>query len=275
MPLSDEEYQLLSKMIEETSGLKLEARESYLLEYRLTALAQEMGCLCLKDLYEKALQKKELREKIALLMCTHETSFFRDRLPFEILKRQFLPQLIARIGVSEGSLKRPIRIWSAGCSSGQEAYSIAISAKEVLPKPSSFEIIATDLSSDMIEQAKKGLFSSFEMGRGIKEMQKSAYFTGQDSQWQVKPEIRRLIEFKPLNLLTDWGDLPLFDIIFCRHVLIYFAPEVKKALLERFARQLNAQGTLVLGTSEKADVYSDLFSASCDLEFLSYQKIAL
>src|SRR5207253_10775195 len=180
-------------------------------------------------------------------MTTNETVFFRDKLPFDHLKEAVLPAL-----VQARAARRSLRIWCAASSTGQEPYSIAMCLKEAGPMLSGWrtEIVATDLSLAVLEKSKAGIFSQFEVQRGLPIQMLVKYFTQVGELWQLNAEIRGMVQHRQLNLLQDFSHLGVFDIIFCRNVLIYFDQNTKTNIFERLSRMMEPDGVLALGAAE-------------------------
>jgi chemotaxis protein methyltransferase CheR len=180
-------------------------------------------------------------------MTTNETFFFRDKIPFEQMRDIVMPEL----AVARAREKR-IRIWCTAAASGQEPYSLAMIVKNLGAALAGFrvEILATDIAGEVLERAKAGLYSQFEVQRGLPIQLLVKYFTQVGEMWQIAPEIRAMVQFRPINLLNDFKPLGTFDLVFCRNVLIYFDQETKTRVLERIARQMAPDGTLVLGAAE-------------------------
>jgi chemotaxis protein methyltransferase CheR len=188
-------------------------------------------------------------------MTTNETFFFRDKIPFDHLKEAVLPALI-----QARAARRSLRIWCAASSTGQEPYSIAMLVKET-PALSGWrvEIVGTDLSQAVLEKSKSGVFSQFEVQRGLPIQMLVKYFKQTGDLWQLNADIRAMVQHRQLNLLQDFSPLGKFDIIFCRNVLIYFDQNTKASIFERLSRQLEADGALALGAAESVVGITDAF----------------
>ena len=189
-------------------------------------------------------------------MTTNETFFFRDKVPFDHFRDTIMPEIIkARAG------RRSVRIWCAAGSTGQEPYSLAMSLKEMGAALTGWrvEIIATDLSQEVLEKAKAGVYSQFEVQRGLPIQMLMKYFKQTGETWQVNPELRAMIQHRQLNLLQDFAQLGTFDVIFCRNVLIYFDQDTKINIFNRLARQIEGDGFLVLGAAETVVGLTDTF----------------
>jgi len=242
------DYEYLRKLLKDRSGLVLSADKQYLVESRLTPLARKAGIATLGDLVAKLKANDErLTVDVVEAMTTNESFFYRDKVPFDHFREAIMPSLIAA-----RAKERRIRIWCAAASTGQEPYSLAMCLKEMKDKISGWriEIIGTDLSTEVLEKAKAGVYSQFEVQRGLPIQMLVKYFTQTGDTWQISPEIRAMVQYKPLNLLADFGHLGNFDVVFCRNVLIYFDQETKIGVLNRIARMLEGDGFLVLGAAE-------------------------
>lgn len=246
--LNGTDFDYICTMIRQRSGIVLDTEKGYLVESRLMPVARDEGLSSLPELVARLRGKstQELQRKVVEALTTNETSFYRDLHPFEALKSQLLPELQTQLPAGQ-----KIHIWCAACSSGQEPYSIAMLIREHLPAlANKVKIVATDLSMDILSRAKKGAYNQFEVNRGLPAMLLMKYFERQGLEWQVKPEIRNMVEFRLLNLLEHWSVLPAVDIVFLRNVLIYFDIETKKNLLSKVRRQLRPGGYLFLGAAE-------------------------
>lgn len=257
--LSNQDYEAFQTFLEEACGIVLGANKHYLVVSRLSRLMADEGVATLGELvgHLRDGRNRQLRERIVEAMTTNETFWFRDTFPFEILKDVVLPDL------AERRVRSP-RIWSAACSSGQEPYSISMTVQEYLAlRPGSLtdvQILATDISPAILQEAKAATYDSLALARGLSEERKQKYFMQQrDGRWQARPEIRNRVRFSQANLLQNYSLLGRFDVIFCRNVLIYFSSESKADILARMARALNPGGYLFLGSSESITQYSDEF----------------
>ncbi len=240
-------YAALADMLRARSGLILGPDKLYLLETRLGALLRREGLRDLADLVAHLAPGGRLEREVVEAMTTNESLFFRDSKPFEALRRTVLPRLHA--ARSPGAA---LRIWSAAASTGQEAYSIAMVATELasaLPGRR-IDILGTDIAQEPLERARQGLYSQFEIQRGLPMQMLVKYFTKEDLQWRVKPALRAMVEFRDWNLLSDPRPLGVFDVVFCRNVLIYFDMATKRQVLEALARQMAPDGVLFLGGAE-------------------------
>jgi chemotaxis protein methyltransferase CheR len=257
------DYDYLRKLLKERSGLVLSADKQYLVESRLLPLARKVGAPHLSDLVVKlrAPGAEPLIVDVVEAMTTNESFFFRDKIPFEHFREHMLPSLI-----KARAARRSIRIWCAAASTGQEPYSLAMILKEMAAQVSGWriEIIGTDLSNEVLEKARAGLYSQFEVQRGLPIQLLMKYFTQAGETWQISPEIRAMVQYRPLNLLGDFSHLGSFDIVFCRNVLIYFDQETKIDVLERLARTAESDGFLVLGAAETVVGLTEVFKPLMD-----------
>jgi chemotaxis protein methyltransferase CheR len=243
------EYDYLRKLLKERSGLVLSSDKQYLVESRLLPIARKSGLTGLGELVQKIKTPgtEALIVEVVEAMTTNESFFFRDKIPFDHFRDAIMPSLVAA-----RAKQRRVRIWCAAASTGQEPYSLAMCLKEMAGQISGWrvEIIATDLSQEVLEKAKAGIYSQFEVQRGLPIQLLVKYFTQIGETWQIAPEIRSMVQYRPFNLLSDFGQLGIFDVVYCRNVLIYFDQPTKVDVLERIARIAEPDGFLVLGAAE-------------------------
>ncbi|WGR71791.1 MULTISPECIES: protein-glutamate O-methyltransferase CheR [unclassified Bradyrhizobium] len=252
------EYEYLRKFLRDHSGLDLSADKQYLIESRLLPLARKAGLSGITELVQKlqGLGSSALATSVVEAMTTNETFFFRDKVPFDHFRDTIMPEVLkARAG------RRSLRIWCAAGSTGQEPYSLAMCLKEMGAVLTGWrvEIIATDLSQEVLEKAKAGIYSQFEVQRGLPIQMLVKHFKQIGETWQINPELRAMIQHRQLNLLHDFAQLGTFDVIFCRNVLIYFDQDTKINIFNRLARQIEADGFLVLGAAETVVGLTDAF----------------
>jgi chemotaxis protein methyltransferase CheR len=243
------EFDYLRRLLKERSGLVLSQDKQYLVESRLMPVARRIGVDNLSTLVHnlKRQDAEPLIVDVVEAMMTNETFFFRDRIPFDHLRDTIVPALMQARAV-----QKRMRIWCAAASSGQEPYSLAMVLKDMSATLAGWriDILATDLSAEVLEKAKAGLYSQFEVQRGLPIQLLIKHFTQVGDCWQLSPEIRSMVQFRPFNLLNDFGPLGTFDVVFCRNVLIYFDQDAKVVVLDRLARQIERDGYLVLGAAE-------------------------
>lgn len=256
--LNAAEYEQFKEFLEKSCGLVLGDNKHYLVTSRLTGLLDEYRVGSVGELIKLLVSRPPMgmKERIIEAMTTNETFWFRDGFPFDILKNRLYPEL------DEG---RQIKIWSAACSTGQEAYSISMTAEEYrAANPGKLRgdvrIVGTDISPAVVKQAQQGRYDHLAMTRGLSPERKQKFFRQIDEKtWEVIPQIKTRASFRTLNLLESYRALGKFDIVFCRNVLIYFSAENKKDIINRIAEVLNPRGYLFLGASESITSYSDAF----------------
>jgi len=256
--MKPEDFSYFCKLILDRTGLVLGPDKTYLIESRLTPVARKHNLGGLEGLATALRQGKSndlLRDFTDALM-TNESFFFRDTKPFDQFRDVVLPRLLASRAGS-----RRIRIWSAACSTGQEAYSLAMILKEQGPKLAGWtiEITGTDISSEVLARAQSGIYTQFEVQRGLPIQLLVKYFKQDGDKWQLVPEIRNMVKYREFNLLADPSSLGGFDVVFCRNVLIYFDQKAKTAILERVSKLLPPDGLLYLGGAETVLGVSDKF----------------
>jgi len=255
--MNPQDYDFLRKLLKERSGLDLSSDKQYLVESRLIPLARKSNLPGIAELVQKMKGGGEkLISEVVEAMTTNETFFFRDKIPFDHLRETVLPTMLqARAN------RRSLRIWSSACSTGQEPYSIAMILKERAQELAGWriEIVATDLSQEVLDKAKSGIYSQFEVQRGLPVQLLVKNFTQTGELWQISPDIRRMVQYRQLNLLQDFSHLGKFDVIFCRNVLIYFDQDTKVTIFSRLAKALEPDGMLMLGAAETVVGISDAF----------------
>ena len=252
-----EDFDYVAKLLKDRSGLIITRDKAYLLESRLTPVARKRGLKGLEDLVSGLRTAGEdLLREVTEAMTTNESFFFRDIKPFEQFKAMVLPAMLAARGT-----KKTLRIWSAASSSGQEAYTLAMVLKEEGAKLAGWkiEILGTDISTEMLEKAKAGLYSQFEVQRGLPIQLLVKYFKKTAEMWQIDPAIRAMVQFREYNLLHDLKPLGQFDVVFCRNVLIYFDQPTKTRVLDNMSRVMPDDGFLYLGGAETVLGISDKF----------------
>ena len=256
--ITPEEYESFRKFLEDASGIVLGDNKQYLITSRITRLMTEMSVGTVGDLMDRIKSDQRLRQRILDAMTTNETSWFRDMYPYEFLTEKFFPEIAA-------NKSKNIRVWSAACSTGQEPYSISMAASEYLIKnPGHFpsdglQVIGTDISSKSLQAAKDGIYDQVAVARGLTSEYIIRYFRQNEGRWQVSDDIKKRINFQELNLKNGFSTLGKIDIIFCRNVLIYFAPKLKIDIMYRLSQALKPGGYLILGGSETISGYSEDF----------------
>jgi chemotaxis protein methyltransferase CheR len=251
------EFDFLRKLLKDRSGLVLTGDKQYLVESRLMPIARKAGLSRLGDLVQRLKGGPEaLVVDVVEAMTTNESFFFRDKSPFDLFREAVMPTLLAA-----RAAQRHIRIWCAAASTGQEPYSLAMCLQEMRERIAGWriELLATDLSIEVLEKAKAGLYSQFEVQRGLPIGLLVKYFTQVGELWEIAPSVRSMVQFRQLNLLNGFLHLGTFDVVFCRNVLIYFDLETKVDVLDRIARILQPDGYLVLGAAETVVGLTDAF----------------
>ena len=243
------DYDYLRNLLKTRSGLVLSNDKQYLIESRLMPIVRKDGLNGISDLVQslKGPGSEALALRVTEAMTTNESFFFRDKTPFDHFKDVMMPALI-----KARSAKRHLRIWCAAASTGQEPYSLAMILKEMSHQIAGWriEILGTDLSGEVLDRAKAGVYTQFEVQRGLPIQMLLKYFVQNGDQWTISPEIRSMVHYRTLNLLNDFSALGTFDIVYCRNVLIYFDQPTKIDVLNRTARLTAPDGYLLLGAAE-------------------------
>ncbi|MEQ9608979.1 MAG: protein-glutamate O-methyltransferase CheR [Kiloniellaceae bacterium] len=256
MNVNDFEY--IAQLLYQRSGLVITQEKAYLLESRLNPVARRWDLDGIDALIGALRSKKDekLMVDVTEAMTTNESFFFRDNRPFDQFKDIVLPHML-----EARAARKQIRIWSAACSSGLEPYTLAMILKEEAARLAGWriEIVATDLSSEILNKAKEGLYSQFEVQRGLPITLLMKYFSQEGEKWRISEEVRRMVTYKSFNLLDNPSALGTFDVVFCRNVLIYFDQQTKGQVLARVAQIMPADGFLYLGGAETVLGISDSF----------------
>ncbi len=251
------DYEYLRKTLKDHSGLDLSSDKQYLIESRLLPLSRKAGLSGISELVQKMKGGAAgLTTQVVEAMTTNETFFFRDKVPFDHFRNSIMPEIL-----QVRSNRKNIRIWCAAGSTGQEPYSLAMCLKEMGAAIAGWriEIIATDLSQDVLEKSRSGIYSQFEVQRGLPIQLLVKYFKQTGELWQINADIRAMIAHRQLNLLHDFSQLGVFDVIFCRNVLIYFDQDTKINIFNRLAKTTEPDGFLVLGAAETVVGLTDTF----------------
>ncbi|MDX1539630.1 protein-glutamate O-methyltransferase CheR [Arsukibacterium sp.] len=272
--LQEGEYKLFRDFLEQQCGIVLGDNKQYLVKSRLGPLMHRFNIATLSELVSKTLSpfERQLRSAVIDAMTTNETLWFRDTYPYELLKKQILPEL-------EKSC-RTLKIWSAASSSGQEPYSIAMTGLEYQQsRPGAFSlglnILGTDISNTMLEHCQRGEYDALALSRGLSPERRSRFFEDSgNGMMRVKDFVRKNVSFRHLNLLDSYTLLGKFDVIFCRNVLIYFSPDLKAKIIKQFAQSLNPRGYLFLGASESiSSVNNDFEMLRCNPGIIYRKKV--
>jgi chemotaxis protein methyltransferase CheR len=251
------DYEYLRKLLKDQSGLDLSADKQYLIESRLVPLSRKAGLSGIPELVQKMRAgSASLTVQVVEAMTTNETFFFRDKIPFDHFRQSIMPEIL-----KTRAARRSVRIWCAAGSTGQEPYSLAMCLKEIESQLAGWrvEVIATDLSQEVLEKSRAGLYSQFEVQRGLPIQMLVKYFKQIGEFWQINPDIRAMVQHRQLNLLHDFSSLGTFDVIFCRNVLIYFDQDTKINIFNRLCRIMEPDGFLVLGAAETVVGLTDTF----------------
>jgi chemotaxis protein methyltransferase CheR len=257
--MKPEDRELVAQLCAARAGLKVDPDKAYLIESRLAPVARRESFGSVVDLLAALRTKREDRLAWAIVeaMAQAETAFFRDRLPFDLFRNEVLPTL-AKLRNGE-----PIRIWSAACGAGQEAYSLAMIVDEQRSETpgAKVELFGSDLAERLLEKAQTGLYTQFEVQRGLPIRQLVEHFEKVDEMWQLSPRIRQMVRWRRINLVAELSTAGRFDVIFCRYVLSSLVEPMKLRLLENLARALGPEGFLFLGLDERADLLDGAFHA--------------
>lgn len=260
MPVTAMDVDAIGGLVGELCGVCLDHSKSYLLESRLSPLLKSTGFTDYAELAHRARSSPALATQIVDAMTTNETLFFRDGSPFQVLQHKVLPDLID--AKASSSRPRQIRIWSAGCSTGQEAYSIAITLAELIPDVHLWDItlLGSDVSDQAVSQASRGVFSPWQIQRGLSAGHVERYFDPVGQDFRIKDSIRALVAFERRNMLRPFDELGPFDIVFCRNVAIYFTEDARQDLFQRIAACMTPAGYLITGASESLHDLGERFA---------------
>jgi len=255
--MNQADYEYLRKLLKDHSGLDLSADKQYLIESRLLPLARKSGLSDISEVVQKLRGgSSSLVTQVVEAMTTNETFFFRDKAPFDHFRDSIMPEILkARAN------RKAVRIWCAAGSTGQEPYSLAMCVKEMGARLNGWrvEILATDISQEVLEKSKAGVYSQFEVQRGLPIQMLVKYFKQNGDLWQINSDIRAMVQHRQFNLLHEFPQLGTFDIVFCRNVLIYFDQDAKINIFARLAKAMEPDGFLVLGAAETVVGLTDVF----------------
>lgn len=276
--ISSKEFTLMQKYIRDECGINIGDDKAYLIESRLSGMLRELNCSNYGQLYNLISTRgdRDIAERVIDAITTNETLWFRDKTPWIIMEEILLPQYIHELRTGE---KDKIRIWSAGCSTGQEPYSIAIAIYDYLERKglkekflSKFEIIGTDISSTVLNIAKQGRYDNISIMRGLPIDYRDKYFNNEGRVWVLDDDIINMVEFRKFNLQNSFVLLGKFDAIFCRYVMIYFSSEFKEKLVPKFSMALSRDGVFFIGSSEVFKDYRHYFEMREHAGGVYYQK---
>jgi chemotaxis protein methyltransferase CheR len=256
--MTPDEVEVIRRVVQARSGMVVDPDKTYRLETQLAPLVRREGFADISELVQAIQDKRDpaLMWSVAEALANNETSFFRDRAPFQQFREEILPQL----AVSRGD--RPIRLWSAACSTGQEPYSLAMLLDDEASKYPGLEVelFGSDISERCLEKAQSGLYTQFEIQRGLPIRLLVRHFERQDETWGLAPRIRQMVRWRRVNLLADLRGLGEFDVIFCRNVVSSFEPAISRRVLEQLAAALPEDGRLILGIDETLSGLTEAFT---------------
>lgn len=253
LAITDAEYSEFTLLVNQLTGIVLDSSKRYLIETRIGPILDELKLSSYRQLLDLVRMgaRRDLQEKIIDAITTNETFFFREPGAYDLLRRRLIPKVLdARIVAKS---RDPMRIWSAACSSGQELYSIGISAMELIGEIACEKIVmeGTDISEQILTRASTGIYSQFEINRGMPANLLQKYFTATQGGFRVKDSLRAMCKFNKANLLKVASQSPRYDVVFCRNVSIYFSPEERVILFRSLAASLVPQGALIVGSTEQ------------------------
>ena len=261
--MNSSDFEFISSLIKSGSGLVLTADKGYLLESRLGPVAHKYGHANLDALIGalRLTPRGQMLTDVVEAMTTNESFFFRDGKPFDMFRSKFLPEILAR-----NAATKSLRIWCAAASTGQEPYSLAMLLTEEAAKLQGWncQIIATDISNEALDRARSGIYTHFEVQRGLAIQRLIKFFEKQGELWQIKPEIRNMVQYRQFNLLHDPRPFGRFDVVFCRNVLIYFDQPTKTRVLDSIATVMDKDAVLLLGGAETVFGISEVFKPVAD-----------
>lgn len=262
--LRREDFDFVRQRVEAVSGIVLDDDKLYLVETRLQPLLRRLGFVTTEQMVRELRQKPdgELLAQIVEAMTTNETSFFRDGAVFEALRTGVIPELIRR-----NAATRRIDLWCAASSSGQEPYSVLMLLREHFPELATWTVryVVSDISREMLERTRSGVYTQHEVNRGLPAALLIKYFDRRGLEWQVKPELRRMLDIRCINLVEQWPAMPKLDVVMIRNVMIYFDVETKKRILDRIQQVLRPDGFLFLGSAETPRLLTDGFRRATPL----------
>jgi chemotaxis protein methyltransferase CheR len=249
-PLANADFEYIRTLVKRLAAMELEDDKHYLVQARLAPVAADSGCRDLAELARRIRLEESgpLAGKIIDALTTNETLFFRDGHPFQALRKTVIPELMQKRKDS-----RKLAVWSAASSTGQEAYSFSMLVREHFPElieSWKVEILGTDISAYALSQAREARYSRIAINRGLPAQLMVRYFRHENDSWTIREDVRKMVEFRHLNLDGHWPYLPIFDLVFIRNVLIYMSLETRRKILARIRRQIAPDGYLLLGATE-------------------------
>ncbi len=255
--LQTADFDYIRTLVRQRSAIVLEPGKEYLVQARLMPVARKQGLADISELVERLKRgDAATTTQVVEAMTTNETSFYRDHHPFEALREEVVPELMQL-----RKAQRTLRIWSAASSTGQEAYTIAMTLREHFPQLAGWNvsILGTDLSQEVVDKAKEAKYAQIEVNRGLPAPLLLKYFERAGSSWRVKADLRSAVEFRQMNLVAPWPSLPRMDVVFLRNVLIYFDADTKRDILNRVRRLMAPDGYMFLGAAESTLQYDGMF----------------
>jgi len=271
-------FSLLSDYFAENTGIVIPPEKSYIIETRLSKFLVDTGTNSFEELYDYIINNNDplFNQKIINAITTNETKWFRDEAPWKVLEETVLPRLVDEL---LSGRKTRVRIWSAAASTGQEIYSTVMCIDNYLSANNikgvtlkDFDFFATDISSHVLHIAKKGRYDKISVTRGLNEHYKAKYFNGEGTAWSIDPRIRDAVRFTRFNLINNYESFGLFDVIFCRYVLIYFSNDLNKEIAAKMYHSLWDKGVLFTGNYALYDLFGDYFNAGCHGNLTYYIK---
>lgn len=272
MNLTSEQLERICELAERTTGIQWDSKKDYLIESRITSRLESFGCQTIDELISRVeLKVPTVLNQFIDAVTTRETLFFRDESPFLALEHKALPELID--AKANTPFRQRLRIWSAACSSGQEPYSIAMTLMELLPDFENWDIqiLATDISDAALSLASRGVYSKFEVERGLRSNYLQKYFVPEGNHWRVCDEARSVVSFEKRNLLEPFTGIGSFDVIFCRNVAIYFDLVAKRDLFERLSGVLTKPGCIFVGAGEDLSSFGQRWAPQFHCRSTFYQ----
>ena len=267
--VSEDNYNFLQRYVYQQSGIVLDDGKHYLLDARLTPLARRRQAATIDDLCNllRATKEDSLHREVLDAMTTNETFFFRDVAPFDVLRDHILPEIRQKAAL------RPVSIWSAAASTGQEIYSIAMQTLEMGIPPASVKLFGTDVSHAVLERARQGKYMQIEVNRGLPSPYLVKYFERSGLDWQIKPNIRAMATFEQFDLRRSMTRFGPFDVVFCRNVLIYFDVKTRTEILKNMASVMPSGAWLILGSAETLLNMDCPFTRSTVQQSVLYRRI--
>lgn len=275
--ITSEEISLFSKYFHELTGISLGTEKGYLIENRFSSIMASHQCSSFAELYymSRGNRHQTLEQKLIDAITTHETSFFRDRAPFDLLQQKIIPNFIRDRGRERptNTVPLPLSIWSAACSTGQEIYSIAMILKESLKdfQNYSIKLLGSDISEESIQKAIKGQYNDYEINRGLGKERIQRFFEKKEECWGINAEIRAISKFQKINLIKPFCDVGKFDLIFCRNVAVYFSQKDRNKFFRNIAQAMTPESYLFIGATESLNELRDLFVSTRDMGATYYQ----